>query len=179
MSARTSAGRYAGALLDVAVDQLITEQVGHDLTDFVGLLESHSELDRALTNPTIPATSKRALVEALASRVGVSVPVANMLRLLAERNRLALLGDVRDGYRTRLMAHEHVIETEITTTAPLNAASAEALRARLAAATGRRVTMTTRTDSTLVGGVVARVGSTVYDGSVATQLAKMKTRLGV
>ena len=177
MNVRTSAHRYARALLDVAIDQSSPDQVEREVTGFAGLLAGHAELRRVLTNPTIPVSGKRGLVDALASRAGVSAPVANLLRLLAERNRLALLPEVCNAYRQRLREREQVIEAEITTAMPLDAGRTDALAERLAAATGRRVTMTVRTDEALIGGVVARVGSTVYDGSVATQLAKMKTRL--
>jgi F-type H+-transporting ATPase subunit delta len=178
MSARASAGRYARALLDVAVDQGTTCQVADDLAAFVRMVRAHADLQRVLTNPAVPVTHKRKLVDALAARAGAVAPVANLLGMLAERNRLALLDDIDDAYRHRLMDHDGVIEAEITTAAPLDAPAADALRARLAAATGRQVTMTTRTDEALIGGVVARIGSTVYDGSVAAQLQKIRTRLG-
>ena len=172
------ANRYARALLAVAIDQSSPGDVERTLTGFVALLDGHAELRRVLTNPAIPVTAKRGLVDALAGRASLSPPVANLLRLLAERNRLALLPEVCDAYRQRLMEHEHVIEAEITTAAPLDAGRVDALRRRLAAATGRRVKMAARTDEALIGGVVARVGSTVYDGSVATQLEKIRTKLG-
>ena len=178
MSARASAGRYARALLDVAVDQGHTRQVGDDLSAFVAMVGAHAELQRVFTNPAVPMAHKRKLVDALAARAGAAAPVANLLGMLAERNRLALLTDIDDAYRRRLMDHDGVIEAEITMAAPLDAAAADALRARLASATGRQVIMTTRTDDALIGGVVARLGSTVYDGSVAAQLQKIRTRLG-
>jgi F-type H+-transporting ATPase subunit delta len=178
MSARASAGRYARALLEVAVDQGNARQVGDDLSAFVATVRTHAELQRVLTNPAVPVTHKRKLVDALAARAGAVAPVANLRGMLAERNRLALLADIGDAYRHRLMDHDGVIEAEVTTAEPLDPAAAEALRARLASATGRQVTLTTRTDEQLIGGVVARIGSTVYDGSVAAQLQKIRTRLG-
>jgi F-type H+-transporting ATPase subunit delta len=177
MSAHTSANRYARALLDVAIDQSGPERVEQDLTSFAALLDAHANLRRVLANSTIPLSGKLGLVGALASRTKVSAPVANLLRLLAERNRLALFPEVCEAYRRRLMEHQRVIEAEITTAAPLEAGRVDALAERLTAATGRRVTMTARIDATLIGGVVTRVNSTVYDGSVATQLAKIKTSL--
>lgn len=178
MSARASASRYARALLDVAIDQQVTERVAQDLDGFAALVDGNAELRAALANPAVPVAGKAALVAALAARAGACDTVANLLRLLAERNRLTLIAEVRDAYHARLMEHQGVIEAEITTAVALEPARVDALRERLARVTGRDVTMTARTDASLVGGAVARVGSTVYDGSLATQLAKMKTRLG-
>jgi F-type H+-transporting ATPase subunit delta len=162
----------------VAIKQASPSQVGQEVNAFVALLDKHTELRDVLTNPVISTSSKRSLVDKLVKRSAVSAPVANLLCLLAERNRLVLLPELRDAYRWRLMEHEQVIEAEITTAISLGAQQVEALREQLVVATGRRVTMAVGTDEALIGGVVARIGSTVYDGSVATQLAKMKTRLG-
>ena len=178
MSARASAGRYARALLDVAIDQGNARQAGDDLAAFAGLAAAHGELQRALTNPAIPVLRKRGLVDAIAARAGACAPVANLLGMLAERNRLALVAEIDRAYRLRLMEHEGVIEAEVTTAEPMDAAEVDAMRDRLASATGRTVRMTARTDASLIGGVVTRVGSTVYDGSVAAQLEKIRTRLG-
>ena len=73
--------------------------------------------------------------------------------------------------------HQQIVEAEVTTAAPLSPERISDLQERLARITGRTVTMTTRVDETIIGGVVTRVGSTVYDGSVATQLAKVRERL--
>ena len=80
-------------------------------------------------------------------------------------------------YRERLMEHRQVVRAEVTTAVPLSPESAAQLERRLADVTGRRVTMTTSVDPALIGGAVARVGSTVYDGSIATQLDKVRERL--
>ncbi len=97
--------------------------------------------------------------------------------LLASRGRLALLPDLLEVYRERLMEHRNVMRAEVITATALSPERAAQLQQRLAAATGRVVTMTTKVDASIIGGVVTRIGSTVYDGSVATQLAKVKDRL--
>jgi F-type H+-transporting ATPase subunit delta len=103
--------------------------------------------------------------------------VRKLLLLLAERDRLELFPDMLDIYRQRLMEHMNVIQAEITTAAPLAGDQAARLQERLARATGRTVTMTTKVDPAIIGGVVTRIGSTVYDGSVARRLAAMRQRL--
>ena len=97
--------------------------------------------------------------------------------LLASRGRLALLPDLLEVYRERLMEHRNEMRAEVITATALSPERAAQLQQRLAAATGRVVTMTTKVDASIIGGVVTRIGSTVYDGSVATQLAKVKDRL--
>lgn len=177
MSARGSATRYAKALLDVAVKESIAPQAEQDLAGFVGLVDQHADLKKALTNPAVPATAKRGVAQELLARLNLSSPVAKLLLMLAERDRLALLSDVLAVYRDRLMAHQQIVRAEVTTAAPLEARQAEQLQRRLSDVTGRRVTMTAKVDPAIIGGIVARVGSTVYDGSVATQLIRIRERL--
>ena len=178
MSTRASATRYARALFDVALAQSNVEQVGSDLAAFTGLVPQHPDLERVLTSPAVPAARKRALVEALLSRLELSSDtVSKILLLIADRDRLALLPDMLAVYRERLREHQHVVEAEVTTAEPLSEDRAAQLRQRLAKMTGRDVTMTTKVDPAIIGGMVARVGSIVYDGSVATQLHNIRQRL--
>jgi F-type H+-transporting ATPase subunit delta len=177
MSIRASAARYAKALLDVAVAESNPEQAERDLSLFATLATEHSELHRVLVNPVVPAARKRAVMEDLAAKAGVSEPVAKLMRLLAERDRLALVPDLLEVYRERLREHRRVLNAEVTTATPLAPERVEALRQRLAAMTGRTVTMTTTVDPSLIGGVVTRIGSTVYDGSVARQLQAIRQGL--
>jgi len=175
---RASASRYAKALLDVAIAESTPEQAEKDLAWFADLGAQHAELQRVLLNPVVPAAKKRGVVQGLISQATVSAPVTKLLLLLAERDRLALVPELLDAYRERLREHRHVITAEVTTAAPLAAERAEALRQRLAKATGRTVTLSTTVDPALIGGIVARIGSTVYDGSVARQLEAIKQDLG-
>jgi len=177
MSMRASAARYARALLDVTIKESDPEAAGVDLTTFVELVERHPELQRTLANPVVSASAKHAVVQQILDRLRPSPPVGKLLLMLASRGRLALLPDVLAVYRERLMEHRHVVQAEVTTAAPLAPEHAAQLQQRLAAITGRSVTMTTKVDRSIIGGVVTRIGSTVYDGSVATQLARVRERL--
>jgi F-type H+-transporting ATPase subunit delta len=177
MSMRTSAARYAKALLDIAVQESNPEQVEQELADFVEVVQQHADLERALGNPVVSAGDKRAIVEQVLQRLGPSSPTAKLLLLLAGRGRLALVPVVLDVYRERLQEHRQIVLAEVTTAEPLAPERATALQERLATMTGRTVTMTTRVNPEILGGVVTRIGSTVYDGSVATQLARVRDRL--
>jgi F-type H+-transporting ATPase subunit delta len=177
MSTRASATRYARALFDVAIQESIVERAEQDLSAFTALMAQHPSLQSALTHPAIPGLKKRNLVQELAPRLGLSTPVRKVLTMLAERDRLALVPDLLDIYRERLLEFQQVVRAEITTAEEMPADKATELRDRLTRATGRRVTLTTKVDPEILGGIVTRIGTMVYDGSLAAQLAKMRERL--
>ena len=177
MSTRASAARYARALLDVVIKEGHPEQAEQDLAAFADLLSRHPELQKVLTNPAVPVGGKRGVVKDLVARLKPSAAVGKLLGLLADRDRIVLLPDVLAVYRERLMDYRQIVRAEVTTAVPLPETRAAELKQRLAEVTGRQVAMTTSVDPAIVGGLVAKVGSTVYDGSVVTQLAKMRDRL--
>lgn len=177
MSTRGSAARYARALFDVALQETIVERAETDLARFNDLLTAYPELRTALTHPAVPSTRKRNLTQELTGRLALAGPVAKVLAMLAERDRLTLLPDLLALYRERLLDHQQVVRAEVTTAEALDAAREAQLRERLARATGRQVLLTTRVDPAILGGMVTRIGSVVYDGSIAAQLAKMRERL--
>ena len=177
MSTRASAARYARALLDVVIQEGDPERVEQELSAVADLYVGNPELQKALTSPAVPVAAKRGIVEALVSRSQPSPVLGKLMLMLADRNRLALLPELAAVYRERLMEHRQIVRAEVTTAVPLLPEQVTQFEQRLAAATGRHVTMTTSVDPSLIGGAVARVGSTVYDGSIATQLAKMRERL--
>jgi F-type H+-transporting ATPase subunit delta len=177
MSNQASANRYAKALLAVAIKEADPVKAEQDLATFADLFAKHDDLQRALTNPAVPVSAKRAVVAELTSRMTPVAPVGKLLALLADRDRLELLPDLLAAYRERLMEHQNVVRAEVVTAAPLPQERAAQLRQKLASVTGRTVIVETRVDPAIIGGLVARVGTLVYDGSVATQLAKMRERL--
>ena len=178
MTNKTAATRYARALLDVAVkEKANVEQIEAELAEFVALFTQYPALERVLLNPAVPVPRKRAAVADILARVQFSPILSKLLTLLTDRDRLVLLPDVLASYRDRLMDYRQVVRAEVTTAAPIDAARVEAIQRGLTKLSGRAVTMSTRIDPSIIGGVVARIGSTVYDGSVTRQLARMKERL--
>ena len=177
MTTRASAARYARALLDVVIKEGNPEQVEQELSALADLYAGNAELQKALTSPAVPVAAKRGVIEALVSRAKPSPALGKLMLMLADRNRLALLPELAASYRERLMDYRLIVRAEVTTAVPLLPDQVTQFEARLTAAIGRRVTMTTHVDPALIGGVVARVGGTVYDGSIATQLSNMRERL--
>jgi F-type H+-transporting ATPase subunit delta len=177
MPSRASATRYARALFDVALKESDPVRIGRDLASFADLMSSNVELHGALTNPAVPAAAKRQIADTLATRLSIAAPAHKLLVLLADRDRLGVVPDLLAVYRERLMEHQQVVRAEVTTAAPLTADRAAQLQKQLADITGRTVDMTTSVDPSIIGGVVTRIGGTVYDGSIATQLAKLRQTL--
>jgi F-type H+-transporting ATPase subunit delta len=175
---KTAAIRYARALLDVAVrEKADLEQIERELSQFAGLFKEYPLLEKVLLNPAVPVPRKRAAVADLLEKVRFSPIVAKLLALLADRDRLVLIPDLLQAYSERLLDYRNVVRAEVTTATPIDAARTEAIQRGLATLTGRTVTVSTKLDPSIIGGVVARIGSTVYDGSVVRQLERMKERL--
>jgi F-type H+-transporting ATPase subunit delta len=175
---KTAAIRYARALLDVAIKEAADlEQIERELTQFADLLKQYPQLEKVLLNPAVPVPRKRAAVAELLRQAKFSPIVSKLLALLADRDRLVLVPDLLAAYRERLLEHRNIVRAEVTTAVPLDERRAAAIQRGLAQLTGRTVTLATRVDASIIGGLVARLGSTVYDGSVTRQLEKMKERL--
>jgi F-type H+-transporting ATPase subunit delta len=175
---KTAAIRYARALLDVAVkEQADLEQIETDLSQFADLFKQYPLLEKVLLNPAVPVPRKRAAVADLLAQAKFTPIVTKLLTLLADRDRLVLIPDLLASYRDRLLEHRGVVRAEVTTASTLDPGRADAIRQGLAALTGRTVQLATKIDPAIVGGLIARIGSTVYDGSVTRQLEKMKERL--
>jgi F-type H+-transporting ATPase subunit delta len=178
MTSRAAAARYARALFDVVRVEGSVEQALGEIGQFADLVSTNDQLAGVFANPAIPAARKRAVVEALLARAdGMSAPVRKLILLLADRDRLVLLPEVAAAYRDRLMQHQNIVRGEVTTAVALSADDVASLERSLATATGRRVVLTARVDPGIIGGAVTRLGSTVYDGSVTTQLQKLKEAL--
>ena len=178
MTNKTAGTRYARALLDVAVkEKHDLQRIEEELATFVDLFTQYPPLEKVLLNPVVPVGRKQAAVAQLTARLNTSPILARLITLVAERDRLVLLPDILASYRERLLDYLNVVRAEVTTAVPLAADRTEALERGLAEITGRTVTLATKVNASIIGGVVARIGSTVYDGSVTTQLQKMKQRI--
>jgi F-type H+-transporting ATPase subunit delta len=177
MSTRTSATRYARALLDVALQEADLPSVERGLAGFADAMASNRELEQALTNPSVPSQVRQGIVAALVARMAPPAPAGKLLALLAERDRLALLPQVLEVYRELVLEHQQIVKANVRSATALGMADVAALQVRLSEATGRQVQVEATVDPSLIGGLVAEIGSTVYDGSVRTQLQKMRQQL--
>jgi len=178
VSAQSSARRYANALYQVAEKNGSTDRVHRDLTTLVELLATHADLAAVFETPLVAPRRKRALVEALVSADGTTTPeVSRLLGLLADQDRLSLVRAVASAYEARVKAARRMVSAEIVTAVPLDSTRQVHLAHALGTVTGQQVTVTNTVDPGIVGGVVAKVGGTVYDGSVVRQLERMRQKL--
>ena len=178
MSLRTSASRYAKALFDVAVQEKADlAKVDQDLQDFVAMGKGSPDLALALSRGSVTDAQRQSLMEAVAKSMTLTMPVMKLLVLLARTGKMNLLPDLAAAYRERLLAHQNIVRAEVKSAAPLSPAQITALEESLAKVTGKKVELSVSVDPELLGGVVTTIGSTVYDGSVRTQLERMRQEL--
>jgi F-type H+-transporting ATPase subunit delta len=177
MTRRTTAAREARALLDVASKASDPDRVGAELDTLAEAMRTQPDVERLLLHGGIPIPQKQEALNAISARLGFTPVVSRLLAVLAERDRLSILPELAAAYKTRLHERKNTVAAEITTAVPLEAAVVDRLGHALAEASGKQVIVSARVDPSIVGGVVARVGSTVYDGSVTTQLALMRRKL--
>lgn len=177
MSDRVDASRYARELFEITWRHGQAEAVDQELWTIAEATHDYQAQVRPLFHPLVPKARKLETIARFSDALGLSRPTRVLLEALAQGYRLGLLGPVAISFRERLNAKRGVVRAKVTTAAPLAPAQVDALGARLGELTGRQVLLATRVDPSIIGGVVTQVGSTVYDGSVTRQLARMRQKL--
>lgn len=171
------ARRYATALADVVTARGEAREVREELAEWERMMQSSGQLLEVFSNPTIPYEQKQKVLRELIQRTRVRPTTANFLQVLLQNQRLADLSEVNKRFAQVLDERSGVVSADVTTARPVSAETQEALRARLSAMTGKNVRLSFQTDEELIGGIVARIGSTIYDGSVRNQLEQAKAKL--
>jgi F-type H+-transporting ATPase subunit delta len=169
--------RYAKALFDLAVELDKVEAWSESLLSLKRAVESSGELRDVLVNPIYTKDQRRAIAGKLVSALHLDPEPANLLYLLGDRNRLAYLGAVVETFGVLADQKLGRLRARVTSAAPLDAASAQAISDKLARVTRAQVIVERAVDPSLVGGVVAQVGSLTFDGSVRTQLDDLRRTL--
>jgi len=173
LSLQTVARRYATALADVAIERREERQVQSELDQWAAMIESNPQLKEVFSNPTIVHDHKRKLLEDLIARSRVRDTTASFLRVLLKNQRLAQLRDIAARFAHVLDERAGVLAGSVTTARPIPEELKHALHETLSAATGRTVQLSFSTDENIIGGMVARIGSTVFDGSVESHLERL------
>lgn len=177
-SLKTSANRYAKALFDVALaEKADLAKINQDLTAVAELVETNKDLALAASRAGVPDAARKALIEKVADALGVAAQVKKLLVMLVEARKLVLAKDLAESFQERLLSHQNIVRAEVKSAAPLSPEKVKALEESLSKVTGKKVELSVSVDPELLGGVVARIGSTVYDGSVRTQLQRMRQEL--
>jgi F-type H+-transporting ATPase subunit delta len=171
-----AASRYAKALLDVLYPAK-AEAGREQLLKFSAVLSQQADARLLLENPTVSVERRRELVSKIGDSLGLDVPVRNFLGLLIERNRLDLYDEIVSTYEALLDDKLGVVRARITSAVELDAKQRDDVAARLRTLTGKNVRMEVSVDPSLIGGLVAQVGSTIYDGSIRQQLQAFRNNL--
>ena len=169
--------RYARALFSIGVDRGNFEQLGKELDAVAELWEGAPELREALANPVFKTSEKRAVLQSLLPRVAPTADVQKFVLLLLERRRLPAVVSIARAYREMADLHTGRVRAQITSAQPLGPAELERVKQSLARRTGKQVIVEASVDPALIGGIVARVGDLVLDGSVRTQLGTLRDKL--
>jgi len=177
MSVETIARRYATALADVVVKSGETDEVRSELRGWEKLIGENSDLQSAFSNPTIPHANKEKVLESLLERTKPSRTAANFLRILLKNGRLTELAQINERFAAELEKRSGIVSAQIVSARELPEGERAELRSNLEKLTGKKVNINFNIDTDLIGGVVTRLGSTVYDGSVKTQLENLKEEL--
>jgi F-type H+-transporting ATPase subunit delta len=177
MANRASARRYARALFDVVTKSGDVDAALVQLKALGAAFTGHPDLHRALTSPGVPLGVKQSVMRDVLALQPVSKVVARLLTLVVENDDIDEIDAIVQAFVQRVLDLHHVVRAEITSAVPLPADKVQAIEASLAAAAGSRVVVTPRVDPAILGGVVAKVGSRVYDGSIARHLARIRARL--
>ena len=177
MSVQTVARRYASALADVVLARGEAREVENELVIWQQMLADHNNLRTAFANPTIALDQKRAVLNRLLELSRPRPTTANFLKVLLQNQRLTELAEINKKLADILDQRAGTVAATVTTARPIPADVHERLRGTLASLTGKKVRIEFITDPGLIGGVVARIGSTVYDGSVRNQLQQIKEKM--
>ena len=180
MTLSAVATRYAKALADVtsaAASALSPQDALTQLRAFESALAASRELENALTTPAVPTGRKRAVVGRIAGVLKLSPIARNFLFVLIDHRRIALLGAILHSFDLIMDERLGFARAEVSSPRELTETQRGAINAQLEHVTGKRIRMRFAVDPELIGGVVARIGSTVYDGSVRGQLQTLGQRL--
>ncbi len=177
MTSSTIVNRYANALADVvtAPNSVIPPaEAMAQLRTFYASTSSVPELQAVLASPAVPKARKRAVIRSIAATLGLKQVIVNFLLVLSDRRRWSALHEVIDALDLVLDQHLGFERAEVKSAYQLSDAQGNELQRELERVAGRKIRLSIAIDPELIGGVTARVGSTVYDGSVRGQLAKMR-----
>lgn len=171
-------GVYARAFADVVVSsKLDSVRMLQELHAMEALLGESVQLRRVMVNPSIPGDRKRAVLDAVAQRLGMTRQVRNFIAVVTDHRRLTLLAEILKELQQELNDRMGIADAEVISARELGESERKQLEAEVAKLTGKHVRARYRQDASLLGGALVKVGSTIYDGSVSEQLARIREQL--
>lgn len=177
MTGSALARRYARAMLDIGREEGQVRRVLSEVERFAGLLDDAPDLREVLEASHINRRDKQAALEGTVSQAGYLPVTMNFLRLLVDKRRMNILPQILSELRRMVEELEGIERVEVVSAAPLPETQREFLKSVLEKRTGKRIELEETLDPAVLGGMVVKVGSTVYDGSVRTQLFQIRENL--
>jgi F-type H+-transporting ATPase subunit delta len=177
MSVQMIARRYASALADVVLERGEAKEVQAELETWNEVLKENANLQEVFRNPTIALDQKRAVLSKLIARAKPRPTTANFLKVLLQNQRLTELAEINRRFAEILDERAGMVAAVVTTARPVSENSQKKLLEKLDSLTRKKVRVNFEQDPELIGGLVTRIGSTVYDGSVRTQLQQIKEKM--
>jgi len=169
--------RYARALFSLAKDDRRVREIGDELNALVDLLAENAELQEVLLTPLHPVKERKAVLGAVADRLGLSSVVKNFGSFLLDQRRLVDAFGIREEYQRLADEDAGLMTAEVISATPLDDRRKDRLRRVLSERTGREVQLDLRVDPDLIGGAIAKVGGMVFDGSLRAQLEQLRASL--
>jgi len=177
MSVQIVARRYAMALADVVLERNEAAEVQRELAAWENIIQASPELQEVFRNPTIALDKKRAVLKILIERTRPRQTTVNFLNVLLQNQRLTELSEINRKFVEILDERAGMIAARVTTARPVPENFQRDLHSKLSSLTRKKVRIDFATDPDLIGGLVTRIGSTVYDGSVKNQLQQLKDKM--
>jgi F-type H+-transporting ATPase subunit delta len=174
MSVSIVARRYAQALLELGLEQKELDRLVDEMAGIAEAWETSPDLRNAIENPLVPHAAKKAVVSELADRIDATSTVRHALLILVDRRRTKALPYVARTLRELADARKGLVRAEVTTAMSLAETYYVRLQAQLEKMTGKRVVIDRRTDASLIGGVITRIGDRIIDGSLRTRLQSVR-----
>jgi F-type H+-transporting ATPase subunit delta len=166
---------YARALADVVFDQRLDPgKTVREAQSVFQLVASSNQLREVWEAPSIPAEQKRALLDAIVARVGLSRPLRNFMAVLIDHRRIKFLEPIVMEFEQELNRRLGFVEAQIVSARELDPAERNTLEAQVEKLTGHKVRARYAQDGSILGGAVVKIGSTIYDGSVKGQLERIR-----
>jgi len=170
--------RYARALVEVVLEQRIDGDVARQqLNSIAEAVRESVDLRRVWESPAVPAEQKRAVLDGIVGQMNAFKAIRNFIAVIIDHRRIPMLDDIARQFAVELDAQLGFVEAEISSARPLSPEEKRELESQVERLSGKKIRARYASDPQLLGGVMVRVGSTIYDGSVRGQLEKMKQEL--
>ena len=169
------AGRYAGALFELALDNKAVDAVKKDLDQFDTLVESSADLNRLIRSPAFGADEQLKALSAILAKAGITGLAANFLRVITTNRRLFAVRDMIRAYRALVARHKGEVTAQVTVAEKLSDKNLDALKSALKSVTGGKdIDLDVNIEPAIIGGLIVKVGSRMVDSSLRTKLNAIK-----